>query len=283
MEFHGGSMATNPRQAERESSDPRKAADQTGQTSRTMADAAERTTRVGAEAFQRNAEGAKETWQGGAKAASRIAQRSMEQLSKMFGLSGEAARETVEQSSANMQAVMESTSIIAGGLQDVASEWMRFAQARVEQNLDHLDQLRECRSLQDCVALQTQIVRDNLEAFLQSAHRTSERTMATKSGAILDDEARPASPPTTRDCRATVKVMWHIDSWRSIQVAPPQLCKSFLGSENPCQRQKNSMRMRTSVSTRHKLPRRNASAESFYRWQTLGWMWPADGSPSTPV
>ena len=91
-------------------------------------------------------------------------------------MSGETATETVQQSAVNMQAVMESCSIIAGGLQDVASEWMRFVQARVEQNLDHLDQLRECRSVQDCVALQTQIVRDNVEAFLQSAHRTSERT-----------------------------------------------------------------------------------------------------------
>lgn len=152
-------MATNPRQAERESSDlgheTRKATDQAGQTGRTMVDAAERTTRAGAEA---------------------IAQRSMEQFSKMFGLSGEAAGETVQQSANNMQAVIESASIVAGGLQDIAGEWMRFAQTRLEQNLDHLDQLRECRSLQDCVALQTQILRDNLEAFLQSAHRTSERT-----------------------------------------------------------------------------------------------------------
>jgi hypothetical protein len=173
-------MATNPRQAERESSDlgheTQKATDQAGQTGRTMVDAAERTTRAGAEAFRRNAEGVKETVQGGAEAGSRIAQRSMEQFSKMFGLSGEAASETVQQSANNMQAVIESASIVTGGLQDIAGEWMRFAQTRLEQNLDHLDQLRECRSLQDCVALQTQILRDNLEAFLQSAHRTSERT-----------------------------------------------------------------------------------------------------------
>jgi hypothetical protein len=173
-------MATNPRQAERESSDlgheTRKTGDQAGQTGRTMVDAAERTTRAGAEAFRRNTEGVKETLQGGAEAGSRIAQRSMEQFSKMFGLNGEAARETVQQSANNMQAVIESASIVAGGLQDIAGEWIRFAQTRLEQNLDHLDQLRECRSLQDCVALRTQILRDNLEAFLQSAHRTSERT-----------------------------------------------------------------------------------------------------------
>ena len=173
-------MATNPRQAERESSDlgqeARKVADQAGQTGRTMADAAQRTTRTGAETLQRNLESGAELWQHGAEAANRIAQRSMEELSKLLGFSGEAARETVQQSSDNMQAVMAGTSTIAGGLQDVASEWIPIIQARIEQNLDHLNQLRECRSLQDCVALQTQIVRDNLEAFLQIAHRTSERT-----------------------------------------------------------------------------------------------------------
>jgi hypothetical protein len=72
--------------------------------------------------------------------------------------------------------MMASTSAIAGGLEDVASEWMRFVQPRIEQNLDHLNQLRECRNLHDCVALQTQIVRYNLQGFLQSAHHTSERT-----------------------------------------------------------------------------------------------------------
>jgi hypothetical protein len=181
-------MATNPRQAEREASDlgqeTRKVVDQAGQTGRTIADAAQRTARTGAETLQRNLESGAETWQNGTDAAHRIAQRSMEELSKLFGFSGETARETVQQSSDNIQAVMASTSIIAGGLQDLASEWIRFVQARSEQNLDHLNQLRECRSLQDCVALQTQIVRDSLEAFLQSAHRTSERTTQFASTAM---------------------------------------------------------------------------------------------------
>jgi hypothetical protein len=181
-------MATNPRQAEREASDlgqeTRKVVDQAGQTGRTIADAAQRTARTGAETLQRNLESGAESWQNGTDAANRIAQRSMEELSKLFGFSGETARETVQQSSDNIQAVMASTSIIAGGLQDLASEWIRFVQARSEQNLDHLNQLRECRSLQDCVALQTQIVRDSLEAFLQSAYRTSERTTQFASTAM---------------------------------------------------------------------------------------------------
>ena len=69
-----------------------------------------------------------------------------------------------------------STTVIARGLHEVTAERMRFAQKRVEHNLNHLDMFGNCRNLHDCMALQTQIVRDNLQTFLESAQRTSERS-----------------------------------------------------------------------------------------------------------
>jgi ABC-type transporter Mla subunit MlaD len=99
---------TSPRQSERGPSDlnqeTRQAGEQVAQTVRTISDAAERTNRVGAESLQRNTEQVTETWQEVNEAASRIAQRSMEQFSKMFGLSGETTREALQQSSGNLQA-----------------------------------------------------------------------------------------------------------------------------------------------------------------------------------
>jgi hypothetical protein len=61
----------------------------------------------------------------------------------MFGLGGETAREALQQSSGNLQAIMESTTVIASGLHEVTEEWMRFAQERVENNLNHLDSFGE--------------------------------------------------------------------------------------------------------------------------------------------
>lgn len=167
-------MATNPRPSEREASDLNRET-QAGQTARHMSDAAERATRSGAETFQRNAEKAKETALEGTEAASRITQRSMEQFSKMFGLSGETAKEALQQSAGNAQAVMEGTTIIASGLQEMTGTWTHFVQDRLEHNLNHLDRLAQCRNVHDCLALQTQLVRDNLQAFLESTQRTSER------------------------------------------------------------------------------------------------------------
>jgi hypothetical protein len=178
-------MATNPRQGEREiSEETRKRTEQMGNAARTVAETAERSTHAGAKAVQRGIEDATDTWQSGAETAARMAQRSMEQFSKMFGLGGEGLKETLQQSSNNVKTVMESTALMSSGLRDLAGEWMRFAESRLEHNLQQLDRIGECRSLHDCVALQTQIVRDNMQALLQSTCRTSERTSQIARAAV---------------------------------------------------------------------------------------------------
>ncbi len=168
----------NPRQAEQEAVEAsrewtRRAFDQTAQTSRTVADAAERTARAGADAVRRNADSMASQWQNSSDAASRIMEKSMNQFSKLCGLS-ENATQTVQQSASNLQSVIDSTTVIAGGMQGISEEWMRFAQDRVENNLERLDEMMGCRSIQDCMALQAQLARDNFEVLLQSARRTSE-------------------------------------------------------------------------------------------------------------
>jgi len=183
----------NPRHAERDSNESlhetsRRAADQASQTSRTMSDAAERTARPGSEAFRRNAETVSNTWRNSGEAASRIAERSVDQFSKLFGLTGETARETMQQSAGNVQALIESSTFVVDGLQNVSGEWMRFVQGRIEENLDHFEELLGCRTPQECMALQTRLMRDNIEALLHSARRAAE--MSTK---LADDAVKRMS------------------------------------------------------------------------------------------
>ncbi len=167
-------MANHPRESTNEQGkETRRTA---AHTVHSMADASERTARIGADAARRSTESAEATWREGTQAASRIAQRSMDQLTRMMGLSGDAFRESVEKTSGNMQAVMQSATDIAGGLQDVTGEWMRCAQKQAEHNLDHLEELGQCRTFHDYVALQTQMVRENIETLLQSVQRASERS-----------------------------------------------------------------------------------------------------------
>ena len=183
----------NPRQVERDFSESmhettRRAAEQASQTSRTVSDAAERTARAGTEAFRRNAETLSSTWRNSSDAATRIAERSVDQFSKLFGLTGDTARETMQQSAGNVQALIESSTFVVDGLQNVSGEWVRFMQNRIEENLEHFEELLGCRTAQECMALQTRMVRDNIEALLQSARRASE--VSTK---LADDAVRRIS------------------------------------------------------------------------------------------
>ena len=178
-------MATNPRSSDRESGDVAETTRRaTEQTARNLSDASERTTRAGAEAFQRNTERLNVTWRSGSETANRIAERSMEQLNRLFGLSGETARQTVQQSSSNIQAMLESTTIMADSLQELSGEWLRFTQERLEQNMQHLDALLGCRSPHEYLALQTRIARDNFEAMLQSTRRAAERSSRSADQAV---------------------------------------------------------------------------------------------------
>jgi len=151
----------------------------TEQVSRQVSEETERAARTGADTLQRNTDRLNASWKSGSEAANRMAERSMEQFRNLFGFGGEAGRQTMAQSSGNLQAVVESTSLVADGMQDVSAEWLRFAQDRMEQNMEHFDQLLMCRGPHDYVALQTRILRENFDALMQTTRRASERMSHT--------------------------------------------------------------------------------------------------------
>ena len=179
----------NPRQTERDVNEmSRKAAEQAAQTSRAMSETAERAGRAASEALQRNTEIFSDTWRSSSEAAGRIAERSIEQFTNLFGLTGDKARQSMENSASSVQALIDSSTVLASGMQNVSGEWMRFVQNRVEENLKSLEELMSCRTFHDCLALQTRMARDNVEACLQSARRTSE--LSTK---LADDAVKQMS------------------------------------------------------------------------------------------
>jgi len=172
-------MARHPEQSSEETAREatRKAADQTARSGEVMSDSAERAMRSGAETAERNSERLLGSWRNGTDAANRIAERSLSQFVSMFGFSGEHATRTLQQSSGNLQALFETTTIITGGLQDLSGELTRFIQDRAERHLELVDKAMACRGPLELVNLQTQIARDHIEAFLQAAKKTSERTV----------------------------------------------------------------------------------------------------------
>jgi phasin family protein len=179
-------MASHPRSS---SSDIGETARRTTEhVARQVSEETERAAHTGAEALKRNTDRLNVSWKSGSEAANRIAERSMEQFRNLFGFGGEAGRQTMAQSSSNLQAVVESTSLVADGMQDVSGEWLRFAQDRMEQNMEHFDQFLNCRNPHEYVALQTRILRENFDALMQTTRRASERITQT-----VDQAARKVS------------------------------------------------------------------------------------------
>jgi hypothetical protein len=115
----------------------------------------------------------------------RIADRSTEQFSSLLGLNGDNATQSVEESAASVQALIDSSTVVTSGVQNISGEWMRFVQNRVGNNLKSFEEMMSCQTVHDCLAIQTRMVRDNWEAFLHTARRASE--LSTK---LADDAVK---------------------------------------------------------------------------------------------
>lgn len=191
----------NPRQAEREMSQAtqetareaiqatrettRKAAEETSRAAHAAADAGAGAARAGADPFQRNAETMQEAWKSGSKVASQLTEQSVQRFAHAFGISGERAEQAAAQSSRNLECIVQSGTVIAGGMQNISREIFEFARKRMEQNLQRAEALANCRTPQEILAAQSDFMRDHLEDFVQSTRRISEISME-----MADEAAR---------------------------------------------------------------------------------------------
>jgi hypothetical protein len=172
-------MAQN-RQAEKDMAETghettRRTAGQAAHAARTMTDAAERTARTGADVFHRNTEQVRQTFEMGSDAAARMTERAFGQFARAFGVvTGDNAQQATQQSARNVETILHSSAVIVDGVQTISREWLTFMQNRAERNMERLEALTACRSMQDCIAVHTDLVRDNLEDLLATTRRVAE-------------------------------------------------------------------------------------------------------------
>ncbi len=108
------------------------------------------------------------------RAASEAGQRLTEQVVQLFGFSGERGQELTRQSSHNIEIVTETSAVLARGFQDLSREWLGLMQERLQKNVDGLVALARCRSLQDYLALQSELARNSLEQTVEGTRRLAE-------------------------------------------------------------------------------------------------------------
>jgi len=146
--------------------------------------ASDQAMRASVEMIQRNAETFQHTLQCGAKLAARMNERSADQLGRAIGFSGESAQKAAQKSSHNIEAIVQSGTILSEITQRLSEEWADIARARMDRGFDRIDALLQCRTPQDFTALQSELLRDNMETFLGYAHKAGEHS------ARVTDEAK---------------------------------------------------------------------------------------------
>jgi phasin family protein len=166
-----------------------KAADEAARTARTVADEAgrvgEQTARAGADVFRRGTETARDNLQAGLNTATQSFQRINDQFTQALGFNGPQAEELARRSSQNLQAVSQASSVLARGFQEVSHEVLGLVQDRMTKNIEGLSRLAGCRSVQDFVAVQSDLVRDGLQQVIDTNKRVAEVSVR-----IADEAAR---------------------------------------------------------------------------------------------
>src|SRR5215212_4701588 len=158
--------------------DQKKAIDEAARTARTVTDEAagmgEQAAGAGADVFRRTTETARDTLQAGLNTASESLQRVTDQFTQALGASGPQAEELSRRASQNLRAVTQASTVLARGFQEASNEVFRLAQERMTKNMDGLNQLAGCRSVHDFVAVQSEMVRDDLERGIDTNRRVAE-------------------------------------------------------------------------------------------------------------
>jgi hypothetical protein len=158
--------------------------DETARMAEAAAGAGDGALQAGAEIIQRNAESLQQTIQSGATLAAPITERSADQFGRAMGVSGEEAQKAAHRSTSHIEAIVQSSAVVTEITQQLCGEWVNFARERMERNFERMDTLMKCHTPQDFVALQSELMRDNIEGFLGYAGRVGEHSMR------LADEAK---------------------------------------------------------------------------------------------
>jgi phasin family protein len=164
------------------------------------AEAGQHAVSAAAEAARVGAETMQHTLQTGLDATYKVAQRSTDQFMQVLGLSGQQSQELAQQSSQNVQAIANTSTVLARGFQDVVREWLNFTQSRLDENLDRVSALTTCRSIPDLVALQSDLIRENLEQMIDKGQQIMQQsTKVTHEAArtITAQSRTSASPRNT--------------------------------------------------------------------------------------
>jgi len=160
----------------------------------------EQTARAGADIARRGTEAARNAVESGLNTATQTLERVTDQFTKVLGFSGPQAAELARRSSENIQAVTQASTVLARGAQEVSQEVFGLIQNRLQKNLDAVNRLAGTRSVQDFVAVQSDLARDTLQEVIDINKRIAEVSLriANEAGQIIQAQADKSAKQVRR-------------------------------------------------------------------------------------
>jgi phasin family protein len=117
---------------------------------------------------------AQATLRSGLNAASEASHHATDQVAQLFTLSAARGEELTRGSSQGMEALTQVSTVLTRGFQDLSREWLTLTQARLQRNIDAINAIAGCRSLPELFKVQSELVRDDLQATLEDTRRMVE-------------------------------------------------------------------------------------------------------------
>ena len=127
-------------------------------------------------AAKRSADRAQDAVQTGLGVVAETAQRTSEQALQVLSRSGERAQDIARQSTQALTVMAEVGSILTRSFQDFSREWLSLIQERTQTNIEGLTELARCRSVPDLMAVQSELIRVQLQQTVDGARRIAEVT-----------------------------------------------------------------------------------------------------------
>jgi phasin family protein len=156
----------------------RKTMDEGGKAASQMAEhaarAQEEMAHRAADAGMRGAGIVKATIETGIETAVHSLERIAEHFTTAMGFAGPEAEKVAARSRENLDAISQANSVMLKGAEDMSHQWMVIAKEAFAKNFDALARVSECRTLQDLAAMQSDLLRDNMNRAIEGGRKAAE-------------------------------------------------------------------------------------------------------------
>jgi phasin family protein len=162
--------------------------DRASESGRKVADEA---MRASENAAHRGAETAQQALESGLSSVVHSFQRVTDQFTQVLGVAAPQAEELARRASQNIAAISQASTVLTKGAQEISREWFDVTRERLVTNAEAMHRLAGCRSLQDLMAVQSEIVRDGLGQAVNGSRRIAEVSLriAEEAGRIIQSQA----------------------------------------------------------------------------------------------